>query len=425
MASDVSVTRETFLSGPPGEAVYVYSPTYARTGGRALLQTVRHEAFHERADSGRHYYSSWICRRRSEDNGATWREEPGGERATPADLTGAKTYPFGMVLHPQRDVLIDFESRYEMDSAQPMFGVGSRIARTYRLFYRVSRDGGLTWGEPAQAIDARPGYDAVRWAPGIEHGRVGGVGDGQRVFLPDGAMVMGFTLHQPAAPPEDVSERAKELYTTTRFAQARLSADAARLEWRFSDDEVRVPFPRAAGGCCESALAWLGGVRLYATMRCQGDERCGIFSSRQGVVSEDGGLTWSRPAPLAYDDGRPVWTPASLHQFVRSSKNGRTYLLANILDRPVFGQVPRYPLCLAEFDCDRLCVVRHTVQIVQGLPSGAPRDRRYTNWGLYEERGSGDVIVFLPEMPRAKNYADMKPEEYGADCVRYRLVLPD
>ena len=421
--SRIRVGRETHLPGPVGEAVYVYSPTYASVTGTALLETVRHEAFYERPDTGRHYYSSWICRRRSEDNGRTWTDEPGGMRVTPADLTGGKSFPFGMVLHPQRDVLIDFESRYEMDLGQPMFGTGNRIGRTYRLFYRISRDQGRTWTAPAQAIDSRPGFDAVRWAPGVEFGRIGGVGDGQRIFLPDGTMVMGFTAVHPEAPADDVSERSKEHYSTTFYAQARLAPDASRLDWRFGEMIV-VPFPQAAGGCCEAALAWLGGTRFYSTMRCQGDERCGIYSSRQGTVSDDAGMTWSRPRPLSYEDGAPVWTPASVHQFFRSSKNGKTYVLANILSRPVYGQVPRYPLCIAEFDTERVCVLRGTVQVIQDLPPGAPVDRRYTNWGMYEERGTGDLIMLLPEMPRDKNYEDMKPEDFGADCIRYRIGLP-
>ena len=145
-----------------------------------------------------------------------------------------------------------------------------------------------------------------------------------------------------------------------------------------------MPFPVAAGGCCEPCATHLTGDRILNTMRCQGDERLGIYSSRQATISEDGGMTWSKPFALSYDDGKPVWTPASVHKFFTSSKNGRTYALGNFLDRPVHGQVPRYPLCIAE-------------RYHKGVPcsqdahrdtgfAAQPVDRRYTSWGQYEAR---------------------------------------
>jgi hypothetical protein len=141
-------------------------------------------------------------------------------------------------------------------------------------------------------------------------------------------------------------------------------------------------------------------------------------------VSEDGGITWSSPEPLRYDDGGIVWTPAAVHRFVRSGATGKTFCLANIRPGPVHDQTPRYPLHIAQFDTDRLCLLRDTVRVIQDLPPGAPVERRYTNWGGYEDRQSGEIVLTMPEQPKAINFSDMRdPVDFTADCVEFRIRL--
>jgi len=135
-------------------------------------------------------------------------------------------------------------------------------------------------------------------------------------------------------------------------------------------------------------------------------------------------MTWTRPQPLRYDDGEPVWTPAAVHRFIRSEATGRTLCLANILPGPVYSQTPRYPLHVAQFDPERLCLLRDTVRVVQDLPPGSPVERRYTNWGEYEDRQSGEIVLTMPEQPKFMNFSEMKrAEDFTADCVEFRIRL--
>ena len=135
-------------------------------------------------------------------------------------------------------------------------------------------------------------------------------------------------------------------------------------------------------------------------------------------------MTWSEPEPLVYDDGSTVWTPASCSRFFPSSKTGKTYWIANILPGPVHFQIPRYPLTIAEFDTDRLCVLRDTVQVIQDLPKGAPKSRRYTNFQVYEERGTGDLILCMPEQPKKGELEEItRAEDMESDCIEFRVRL--
>jgi len=416
------VERELHIAAPTGDAVYAHA-CYTSTGGTSLLEVVRHEAMRVADDGAKHYYARRIYRRRSEDNGKTWREEADRQTMSGVEPGSVHRDPARLILDERNDILIALFCTFEMDPAEPMFAVGNRMQRTRRVFYELSRDGGRTWSPPLQVIDARGGCDETNWAPGISFGTTGGVASGQPVFLPDGSLVLAFVITHPEAPRRPGAPGDLQYYLTTIYAQAELSGDGSALQWRFGD-EISVEYPKAIAGCCEPALIHLGGGRLFNTMRCQGDEAAGIYSTRHTTVSEDGGMTWSEPAPLVYEDGETVWTPASVHQFFPSSVTGKTYLLANILPGPVHAQTPRYPLTIAEFDTGRLCVLRDTVRVIQNLPEGAPQERRYTNWGSYEERGSGDLILTLPEQPKLMDFSAMtRPEEFTADCLRYRVRL--
>ena len=121
--------------------------------------------------------------------------------------------------------------------------------------------------------------------------------------------------------------------------------------------------------------------------------------------------------------------PAAFAEFIRSPTTGRAYWFGNILDHPVTGQLPRYPLALAEFDENRLCLVRDSVTIIQDLPSGAPAceredgpftsenqcGRRYTNWGSYIDRRTGEIVMTLPEQPKTSW------DDFTSDCIEIRI----
>jgi len=420
----IDVQREPYITAPEGDAVYSW-PLYTGATGATMLESVFHEAAHFTGEERRRIgYARRIYRRRSVDNGATWQEiSPDLFNGRPERMAGTQMYLRGLHRDPVSGVLIGLHSTYEIDLSQPQFGLGNSISRTYRAWYQLSRDGGATWDEPRQIIGEGAPYDEFHWGPGLQYGDTGGVVEGQSLWLEDGTWLLPCMRMHPTAPPEDTSERATELYATMVSLRGRLSDDGREFTWTFGEPIV-VPYPKAAGGCSEPATAKVSDNRILTTLRCQGDEAAGIYSTRYTALSHDGGITWSDPEPLCYDDGRIVWTPASVHQFFVSSVTGKTYLLANILDAPVYAQMPRYPLAIAEFDTQSCRVRRDTVQIIQDLPPGAPEERRYTNWGSYEDRFTWELVLTMPEQPKYMDFSAMRnDEDYTADCIRIRVRL--
>ena len=408
---NISVKSELYISAREGMAVYAQNPSYTDLEGNEILESVKDEGMLVDPDIGQVYYHDRIYRRRSTDNGLTWRAEPNLTAEDPADLSGEQRNVPAHVLDLNRNVLLSIYSTYDVDTNEPMFRAGNLRKRTYRMRYQISRDGGRTWSDSQQIVDCREPYDTIHWAPGIRYGEGGAMADMlAHTWLEDGSLVFGLTVGGDSL--EGVI-----------YARARWNADGSALDFTFGD-LISVPSDVTKVGCCEPAVTNLGGESLFNAMRCQGDEQAGLYSTRQCTRSGDGGMTWSDPEPLRYEDGEPVWNPASFSQFIRSSKTGKTYWFANILPGPVHGQTPRYPLTIAEFDTERCCILKETVRVIQDIPEGAPTERRYTNWGLYEERGSGDLIMTLPEQPKFYNYSDMtRAEEFTADCLRFRIRL--
>jgi hypothetical protein len=176
---------------------------------------------------------------------------------------------------------------------------------------------------------------------------------------------------------------------------------------------------------CEPDLLHLGGGRLLTTMRCQGAKGQGIPSTRQCALSEDGSRTWGAPWALKYDDGSTVCVPASLAAFEKDPKSGRAFWFANILSKPVFGQIPRYPLTIAELDTKRLCIIKDSVTVIQDLPKGAiaaneaagELGRRYSNFGHYVDRATGEFVLMMAEEPK------VDWDDHTSDCIRFRIRL--
>ncbi|MCD6361941.1 MAG: exo-alpha-sialidase, partial [Armatimonadetes bacterium] len=338
-----TVRKELHIPAPePHVAVYAQNPTYTALDGRSLIEAVKWEA---RTGSGL-YYDRRIYRRRSEDNGRTWTDEPPLHELTDAEVDAGcevRTVPMHF-LDPDNGLLVSLHCTAERAGSDTAFhGAGDLMSRTRRFFCEVSRDGGLTWEDHGQVIMSGDEFDAVHWAPGVWYGRNRAQADMPPwVKLPDGTLVLGVSV-QPLGEDGEMLTVTGGYFLQTAFLRARWREDLSGLDWEMGAP-ISVGPELSSVGCCEPALAHLGGQRLWTTMRCQGYTDGRAPSLKFMATSDDGGLTWTEPEPLRFDDGEPVNSPASLAEFVRVSGSERLWWIGNISPEPVYGQTPRYPL---------------------------------------------------------------------------------
>lgn len=399
------ITRCEYISAPAGDAVHTFGQCYTAPTGGGMIEWVVHHAF-----DGKYYYTRKLYRRRSDDGGRTWSVHGPVFAADPSKPKSKERVAGRHFLDANNGLLVAVYSDWLIKSDEPQFS-SNTTAASYRIHYEISRDGGQTWGPSRQVIHRGPQFNETQWMPGITYGRNGGyVESCVPVSLDDGTIVVGMVAAPLGADGKLYLPRGGYWYDTA-FLRGRWSADNTALEWEISNP-LKVTTDVSSVGACEPDLVHLGGERLFATMRCQGDKSRGIPSSRQGSLSLDGGRTWTAPSPLVYDDGRPVYVPAAYSAFLRSPRTGNIYWFANILDHPVYAQYPRCPLSMAQFDPQQLCLMKDTVRVVQGLPPGAPKctnelpttdeecGRQYTNFGAYADRHTGEMVILVAEMPK-------------------------
>ena len=183
-------------------------------------------------------------------------------------------------------------------------------------------------------------------------------------------------------------------------------------EWRPSTQEYLSP-ERSARGLLEPDAAVLKDGRVLVV--CRGSNTATTPGRKWFSISADGGRTLSRFEALRYDDGSPFYSPSSIHTFVRSSKNGRLYWLANIVDGPPSGNGPRYPLVLAEIDEEKVAVRKDRLTTVDERGMDEPVALQLSNFSVLEDRETQNIEIYLTRLGE-------NPEHFWQGAV-YRYVF--
>ena len=392
MSMKIDVRRDLLFPAPAKHiSPWALNPSYVSREGVGLVLSLHLNNSHGTGSKNWMEWTSVNQRMFSPDNGATWMKigEPIADGSYASGISHRVWHHF-----------LDRDTGLLLSIFQKAWIAAETGARKNALFYEISRDGAQSWG-PAREI----------LVPGLNDGHLeSSVDQGPCAKLDDGTIVFGFSVRTPDMP------------YGAGFIRGRWAKDNAGLEWEIGEI-IRVHRTVSQSGVCEPDLLHLGGGRLLTTMRCQGIKGQGVPSTRQCALSEDGGRTWSAPWALKYDDGSMVCVPASLAAFEKDPKTGRAFWFANILSKPVTGQIPRYPLTIAELDMKRLCILKDSVTVIQGLPKGAPEaneeigelGRRYSNFGHYVDRVTGEFVLMMAEEPK------INWDDHTSDCIRFRI----
>ena len=155
---------------------------------------------------------------------------------------------------------------------------------------------------------------------------------------------------------------------------------------------------------------------VYATQGNPGSPSVKMFS-----VSEDGGVTWTEPKILTYEDGSYIYSSNAYPDVIRSSKNGRVYVIINT-SGPTYGCDPRDNLIIAELDTDSLRVKKDMVAIVDTKHSEHHTMIRFSNWTRMQDRYTKNLLLFMK-----LSLSEYGPVRNGYDysLYRYEIEFPD
>ena len=412
------VFKEVFVPSPgPGVGV-AGGAYYTRAAGHELVSV---HTYHTRSDT-----ADLAVYRRSSDGGATWgaaTEVVTGERRAGGTW---RRYPRAGTVDAATDRYVTVRVEGVLPTDEPLEGM-----RQWMLHYAVSEDGGRTdvVDEPlvhaGSDADGAP-FDADHPLPGVWRGRAGvmlgdltcvpmtlrGGRDAGDILVPcqicpvgpDGAFVNkggGFTFHD------------------TAVLHGRWVDGGPRLRWQMSERIIGDPL-RSTRGFLEATIAELSPGRLLAVMRGSNDVRPELPGYRWYAISEDCGWTFGAVRPWTDTAGVPLHSPSACSQLLDHT-DGRLFWLGNLCKGNPRGNSPRYPIVIAEVDRGSGLLRRDTITAIDDRQPGEPERLTLSNFYAREERGSGDILLYLPRF-----HARVNPFEavnFEADNMVYRIAV--
>lgn len=377
------IRREPFRASPrAGVAVLAYSYYTRRRGGEMI-------SIEERWTRSDTVDAAYI--RRSRDHGRTW--------TVPVEMRTFERRTEGTLRRHPRAGFVDSHGRYVefwvegmLPSDDPLEGL-----RNWNIYYRVSRDGGRSFGPGSQVIHSGAEFNVRHPLPGVWTGKnCVMLGDVACVPLaaPDGGILLPVQI-TPLAPDGSLYNPVGG-YTYTDAAVLHGRWQGSLLRWEMSD-LIKGDPSRSTRGMDEGTLGFLDDGSLLMVLRGSNNPGPELAGYRWFSVSSDGGRRWTTPQPWSYTDGQPFFSPSSCSQLLRHS-SGRLFWLGNITPTNPRGNRPRYPFVIGELDRRSGLLHRDSVRTIDTLQTGEDPSLSLSNFFAREDRRTGEIAVHMTRL---------------------------
>jgi hypothetical protein len=337
----------------------------------------------------------------SEDNGLTWK----GYSYKPDFHSGL---PYGYRRDRITSVLDHFTGRIvtilnslDTPGLDPGINEPPLAQFTYYLRYTVSDDGARTWLFEEPIIQEGNFYMQNPFE-GVNIGKnsiyLGDLGSIPVVTKRGKILVpVQTTLAGPGG--ELLNPGGGFTYTDVMVLIGTWTQDK-RLSWKVSQ-RVQADPVRSTRGMIEPTLLEVADGRILMVMRGSNGGKLDPEEKLPGYkwfsVSGDGGETWSKPEPWCFDDGKPFFSPSSMSTLFRHS-GGRCFWVGNISESNSKGNLPRWPLVIAELDTRSFRLMRSSLLTVDTQhPEDLNKGRLdISHVALLEDRMTKEIILTYP-----------------------------
>lgn len=116
------------------------------------------------------------------------------------------------------------------------------------------------------------------------------------------------------------------------------------------------------------------------------------------MYSDDGGKTFSQPAPWSFDNREAVYSSATMSHFVVDRRNGKHYWIGNVTSNNVYGNHPRWPLCIAEVDETYGVLLKDTLTTIDTIHEGESEMVQLSNFFFLQNRENGHLELWLSKV---------------------------
>jgi hypothetical protein len=409
MTCIATVTRERYIASPRPHVAAVLSAGYTGTGLR------RRESLSEEATS------DWCERERirySDDNGRTWSAwQPNLEEHPTQGEFIMEEIEFARAYDPasQRMLRMLFQRILKGDPATALW-----TEETFwdHMFWHVSDDDGLTWGDKRQLVyEDGPVFDEANWAAPRYLARNKMYGGYNLSILNGGGIAYSGTI------PVRHSNEQGEVEEVAGVASLIGAWDDARrtYDWEPSPP-VAVSKPVSSRGLMEPCIVELSNGNLMLEMRGSSTD---LTPGRKWMsVSRDRGRTWGAVTDLRYDDGGQFYAPSTFARMLRGTKTGKLYWIGNISAEPPQGNSPRYPLYIAEVDEEIPALRRDTLTIIDDCdPRRDTPLLQLSNFSAFENRETQDIELYLTRYGERGDGRSHTGDFWTADVYKYIIAL--
>ena len=342
----------------------------------------------------------------SADNGKTW--------SVPKRIFEPVTAPEGIWRLGENCLFLDEGTRQVLFfynyGLYPGGHFTGEVNRFWRIMMRISPDG-RHFSEQNQLI--QKGFNPTNWAKGVTLGENSAMSSFcAPIRLSNGKIVLPAQIN-PAG--SDFSKP----YLIQLEACCFIGEWAGeKLEWTLGEP-VKISPALSTRGLCEPALAELsdGSIMMVCRGSNENSPQPQMAGHKWKSLSRDGGYTWLKPEPFAYNTGEAFFSPASGSRLIRNSRNKILYWIGNIVEKNPKENRPRYPLQIAEVDEQAGAIRKETVKVIddQG-PSDSPH-LQLSNFRVYEDRVTGEFVLSLARIQ------EISEKDWSSPAYEYRIAF--
>lgn len=169
-----------------------------------------------------------------------------------------------------------------------------------------------------------------------------------------------------------------------------------KISWIMSE-RIEANPEKSTRGMIEPTLAEMENGKLLMVMRGSNDKNPELPSYKWSSVSDDGGISWSEPEPFTFEDGTPFYSPSAMSTLFRHS-TGRCFWIGNMSDKNCQGNLPRWPLIIAEVNTKTLKLIKQNLLIVDTYQEEDSTRGRLdlSHFTLTEDSLTNEIILAYP-----------------------------
>ena len=418
-----TVQQELYAKAPDERTAEIRSQRYVNGTG---LKRVEHRSLQRESD-----WSNADFERFSEDNGRTWGEwqdvharsfeTRGGDEINTYD--GAETYNPRLghfVSLGMRRVFFDGHTK----AYERFWGCGEASFVDHSLIV-VRQDGSDMRASELVKYEDGADYDPENWRDPayINHNRAY-FGCGVEV-LDSGDILFAICANMRACCRllgQDVNAvfpSCPDIMSGLIVVRGRFDEARGNYELTYSRPVV-ISDLLSSRGVNEPSAVILPSGRILAVFRGSNVENTrwktriepGTPAHKWYCWSDDGGRTFTDPAPWHFDDREVFYSSSTIALFVKSPRNSKRYWIGNISDHTTNGNFPRYPLVIAEVN-DRGLLVKETLTTIATRGEGDGPQLQLSNFGILQDRETGLIELTLSKLGQREG------NTWWADCWRY------